>query len=379
MTKSGYLFLYISFLFLQSCGQTQKESADQKDLEPQFYTLEDFGSVEKYDVHVHINVDDTTFMEQAKEDNFRLLTINVNPSYYPPIEEQRSIALEQIESYPQRLAYATTFTVSGIDNPQWLPQTLRYLKESFEKGAIAVKVWKNIGMDIRDKEGKFIMIDDPRFDPVLDFIEENDVTLIGHLGEPRNAWLPIEEMTISGDKRYFSENPEFHMHQHPEFPSYEEQIEARDRMLEKHPNLRFVGAHLGSLEWNVDELARHLDEFPNVSVDMAARVSHLKYQAAKDWQKVHNFIIKYQDRLLYATDLSIRPTTDPIELKKRMHETWLRDWKFFVTDEKMNAPHFEGDFNGLKLPRPVVDKIFRKNAEHSFPGFNRTFLCSADG
>jgi hypothetical protein len=96
------------------------------------------------------------------------------------------------------------------------------------------------------------MIDDPRFDRILDFIEKNDITVIGHLGEPKNCWLPVDQMTIAGDKNYFTANPGYHMYLHPEFPSYEAQINARDNMLRKHPGLRFVGAHLGSLEWNVD-------------------------------------------------------------------------------------------------------------------------------
>ncbi len=66
------------------------------------------------------------------------------------------------------------------------------------------------------------------------------------------------------------------MYLHPEFPSYEDQIKARDHMLEKHPDLKFIGAHLGSLEWSADELAKRLDKFPNMVVDMAARISHLQ-------------------------------------------------------------------------------------------------------
>ena len=73
------------------------------------------------------------------------------------------------------------------------------------------------------------------------------------------------------------------MYLHPEMPSYEDQINARDNILAEYPGLDFIGAHLGSLEWNVDELARTLDRFPNMKVDMAARIGHLKNQS-KDRQ-----------------------------------------------------------------------------------------------
>jgi hypothetical protein len=122
------------------------------------------------------------------------------------------------------------------------------IKNSVAKGAIAVKVWKNIGMELRDNEGNFVMIDNPKFDPVFDYMEENNIPLIGHLGEPKNCWLPIDQMTVQGDKNYFAKHPQFHMYLHPEYPSYEEQVNARDRMLEKHPGLQFIGAHLEA--WN---------------------------------------------------------------------------------------------------------------------------------
>lgn len=365
LLRLRYFCLGMLCIFLQNCTQI---STGEENSKSGLYTAEDFKTVEKYDTHVHINADDTTFIQQAKEDNFRLLTVNVNPFYYPAIEDQRSISLRLIKAYPDRLAYATTFTVKNWGSDEWQPQTLAYLKESFEKGAIAVKIWKNIGMELRDKNGKFVMIDDSRFDPILDFIEKNHVTFIGHLGEPRNAWLPVEQMTVANDKGYFSKHPQYHMYLHPEYPSYEDQINARDNMLKKHPNLRFVGAHLGSLEWNIDELARRLDKFPNMAVDMAARIPHLQLQSVKNWQKMHDFIIKYQDRLIYATDHGVEPKSDLVELKKSVHDKRVSDWMFFATNDEMTVSGFDGKFKGLNLPREVIDKIYRKNAEKWFPG-----------
>src|SRR5690606_9798192 len=163
----------------------------------------------------------------------------------------------------------------------------------------------------------------------------------------------------------------------PEFPSYEDQVNARDRMLEKHPDLNFVGAHLGSLEWNVDELAKRLDKFPNMAVDMAERIYHLQHQAVTDRQKVHAFLIKYQDRLIYGTDLRTgasdivsKGLKDPEEIKQHAHEVWLRHWEFFTSDGTMEVPKVQGTFKGMKLPKEVIEKIYRKNAEKWFPALN---------
>ena len=150
------------------------------------------------------------------------------------------------------------------------------------------------------------MIDDARFDPIFDYIESRNKTLVGHLGEPRNCWLPLESMTVDGDRGYYKEHPQYHGFLHPEIPGYWEQIKARDHVLEKHPHLRFVGCHLGSLEYDVDELAKRLDKYPNFAVDTAARIVDFQVQ---EREKVRKFHIKYQDRMLYGTDNEIGQET----------------------------------------------------------------------
>ncbi len=373
LSKSKCLFILIAAAFLGFGSSAQNRSTSGQ-TSSEFYTKEDFKHVQKFDVHVHLNIYDTTFISQARRDNLQLLTVNVNPAYYPSVEEQQSVALRMVKDFPDRLAYATTFTVENWGTKEWLPQTLAYLENSFKQGAIAVKIWKNIGMGLKDSNGKFVMIDDSRFDPVLKMIEKNNITLLGHLGEPRNAWLPVDQMTVSNDKGYFTTHPEYHMFKHPENPSYEDQVNARDNMLKKHPNLRFVGAHLGSLEWNVDELAKRLDQFPNMAVDMAARIVHLQAQSAQNWQKVRNFMIKYQDRLIYATDHGVDAKSDLSTINKRLHETRMKDWTYFATNDDMTSSSFSGTFKGLQLPKPVIDKIYRINAEKWFPGIDNSNL-----
>src|SRR5690625_5623257 len=92
------------------------------------------------------------------------------------------------------------------------------------------------------------------------------------------------------------------MYLQPHAPSYKDQLNARDRILAKHPNLTFVGLHLASLEWSVDEVASWLDRHPNAGVDLAERVCHLQYQAVDQRSKVISFMEAYQDRIIYGSD-----------------------------------------------------------------------------
>ena len=328
----------------------------------EFYTMDDFDWVQKIDTHIHINSESTAFAEQAITDKFLLLDVSVDAPDNPDIGEQQRLALLQMKQNPSTIQYLTAFAVKRWDSARWAQETIEQLKYSFEKGALGIKLWKNIGMVDKDSSGHFIMIDNPKFDPVIQYIINQNKTVMGHLGEPKNCWLPLEQMTVNNDRQYFKEHPQYHMFIHPEYPSYEEQINARDRFLERHPDMRFVGAHLGSLEWDVDELAKRLDRFPNMAVDMAARIPHLQHQTMLDREKVRNFFINYQDRLTYGSDSELSNRSRPDEEKKHLHETWLADWKYFVTDESMTSKYVNGEFKGLKLPREVIDKIYRLNA-----------------
>jgi len=329
-------------------------------------TVADFAKVEKIDAHVHINTPGSALIDQAVADHFRLLTINVDYPDYPPIAEQARIARELVAQHPGTLAYAATFSMNGWDQPDWQQHVIRDLGAAFADGAVAVKVWKNIGMSFRDAKGRLVMIDDPKFDPVFDFIRDQHKVLIGHQGEPRNCWLPMSEMTVKGDKEYFKEHPQYYMYLHPELPSYEQQMAARDRMLDRNPKLNFDGAHMASLEWSVDKLAAFLDRYPNTVVDLAARMGQVEFQSNQDLAKVRRFFIHYQDRLLYGTDQSQDPGDDPQQVRRDIHAAWLHDWQYLATGQTFRDPELDAPVHGLSLPETVVRKIYSGNAERWF-------------
>ncbi len=326
-----------------------------------YYTMDDFSSVKKIDTHVHLNAESPALAELAKEDNFRMLTVNVDVPR-ETLTNQKKFALLQIEQNPDQVDFLTAFTLVKWDSANWSAQIIEQLASDFAAGALGIKLWKNIGMVYKDSADQFIMVDNPAFDPIIKYVIQQDKTVFAHIGEPKNCWLPLDQMTVNNDRNYFRDHPEYHMFLHPENPSYEDIINARDRFVEKHPDMRFVAAHLGSLEWDVDELAKRLDRFPNMAADVAARIPHLQFQSKANREKVRSFLIKYQDRILYATDGGISTSSDPENAKASMHKTWMDDWKYFVTDEMMTVDEVDGEFQGLKLPRQVVDKLYRQNA-----------------
>src|SRR5690606_26103058 len=105
------------------------------------------------------------------------------------------------------------------------------------------------------------------------------------------------------------------------------------------------------------------DRFPYMLGDHAARMCQVYYQTIENREKVRTFFIKYQDRILYATDLQDDGEENENNMQEVMHKRWLLDWQFFVTDDIIGSDLVNGEFKGLKLPKEVVDKIFLQNAK----------------
>lgn len=249
-------------------------------------------------------------------------------------------------------------------SPDWYPQVIKRITKSVEKGAVGVKLWKNIGMEIKKEEGSYLMIDDPFFDPLFQFLNEAGIPVLAHLGEPKNCWLPLDEMTSKRNRQYYERHPEFHAYLHPEIPSYEAQIKARDRILQRFPDLNFIGAHLGSLEWNYKALSERFEKFPNFKVDISSRLGHLQLQSVEDYEGVRDFFIRYSDRLMYGSD-----AYDNIEkLMASLHN----DWGFLATYKTCETTEIDGHFKGMSLPEEVLHKIYYANALKAYPSLD---LC----
>ncbi len=330
------------------------------------YGPADFARVRKFDAHVHFNRAGQAAMDIARQDNFELLSINVDYPDFPPIDEQYRLAQQFRKTWPRRFHFAATFSMAGWGQAGWAQAVNARLAHQVASGAVAVKIWKNVGLTQRDAKGALVMLDDPGFDPVAAEIQALGVPLIDHQGEPKNCWLPMDQITTTDDREYFTEHPQYYMYAHPEMPSYETLMAVRDRFVERHPQLSFVGAHMASLEWSVDELSKFLDAHPNAVVDLAQRLPHVERQSALDYNKVRAFFLRYSDRLLYATDLTLQPTDDPASFARDADQVWRSDWTYLATAQSQHIASIDRDAVGLNLPRAVIDRIYWGNAHRVF-------------
>lgn len=315
--------------------------------------------LERIDTHTHIHRIAPELFAALEKEQWRCLSICVSRA----IGEEPSDLDEMIRGSAEvhratkgRIAWAIAFDARRFENRAFAGDTIAGLRKSFDQGAIGVKIWKNIGMGIRAKAGTYLLPDEAALTPVFEAIQKADKTLIAHLAEPDGAWLPLDKN--NPEIGYYSQHPEWHMYGRAGVPPKEAILEARDRVLERHPKLRVVGCHLGSDEEHWDRLAKRLDTYPNFAVDVAARV---RYFVRGDHEQARQFLVKYQDRVLYATDFVLVSGS-----AEELHQTHERDWTFFATQDTLTFR--DRQVRGLGLPAPVVQKIFRDNALRWLPG-----------
>ena len=260
-----------------------------------------------------------------------------------------------------RVAWAGSFDARRWEDPEFAARTVAALQQQFRDGAIATKIWKNVGMAIRSKAGAYLLPDNPALAPVYELLQKEGRTLVAHLAEPNGAWLPLDEH--NAERGFYGSHPEWHMYGRPEVPSKESILEARDRVIARYPKLRVVGAHLGSNEEDLDALSKRLDRMPNFAVDLAARI---RYFAAGPRDKAIAFLTRYQDRVLYATDFTLPAQGDDQRAASSLIAQHDRDYQYLASAESM--AYGRAQVQGLGLPEAVLKKIFRENALRWYPG-----------
>lgn len=332
--------------------------------------LKAFAAIQPIDSHTHVLADSPAVFQWLKKLNLRVLNICVIDKDDPGFEErepQTSQVKKVFHDTQGRAAWAATFDSGPFETPGYADKVNRQLNDDFAAGAVAVKIYKPIGMLLKKKDGSYLMPDDPIFTPIFDNIAAHQKTVVAHIAEPDSAWESLTTMgPLNPDYSYYQRHPFWHMYLHPERPSKAAILAARDRLLARHPRLRFVGAHLGSMERDVDEIAKRLDRYPNFAVDTAARV---KYLMSQPKEKVRTFLVKYQDRVLYGTDRELTSTQNLAERLKSASRSYAEDWQYFATDQVFE--HKGQKIQGLGLPSSVLQKIYRDNAVRWFPGITQ--------
>lgn len=310
-------------------------------------------SFDRIDTHTHMHRSVPALVKALQQARWHCLSIcdSREIGVQPSILDDMIRGTKQLHRESEgRISWATTFDPRPFESKEFADSVVAGLQRDFREQAVAVKLWKNIGLAVRSKSGQLLMPDSPALTPILKAVETSGRTLITHFADPDVAWQPLQ----GNESAYYKTHPEWHLYGRRDVPSKAEILAARDRMIARHRGLRVIGCHLGSDEEHLDRLAKRLDTFPNFAVDVASRV---RFLARMRREVVQQFITKYQDRLIYATDFVLGPGDD-VKAAQALLDVHEREWSYFSGNQE----------NSLGLPESILRKVFRENAVRWIPG-----------
>ena len=281
--------------------------------------------------------------------------------------EQRDVGVfidRYVTPYPDRFRCFTMSdfaTCQGgvlLEDDSFAERAARHLEEDIQKGASGLKVTKELGMHFRDHRGELVAVDDPRLIPIWERAGELGVPVLIHTSDPAAFFLPTDRY----NEHYLTlaRAPDWSVHE--SFYSKEELLEQREQLVARHRNTTFICAHVANYPEDLGSVSSFLDRNPNACVDISARIDELGRQP----YSARDFLIRYQDRALFGTDMPVRA------------DIYRCYFRFFETrDEYFDYPDYVGiwgrsrwGIHGLHLPDEVLKKLYYENAGRVIHGLD---------
>lgn len=346
------IFLAI-FLFAPYCLVAQNGNLRVLDWQPKSQLV--VGETEivtpKYpviDIHNHLrNLDELENYLQEMDKAGVWKTVSLDGRSANDFYKEHLDAVKKVSEERFLVFFSPDF--SKIDEPNFGVHEAERLEEAVRLGARGVKIFKSLGLTIRDASGELVPVDDPRIDPIWEKCGELGIPVLIHVSDPKAFFEPLDEY----NERYhdLTNHPDWSFYG-DEFPEKDEILRQRNNVFAKHSNTIFIATHMANLPENLGRVSMWLETYPNMYVDINARISELGRQP----YTARKFMIKHQDRVLFGTDT--RPNAEAY----RMH------YRFLETDDEYFDPAPSHDpmgrwmIYGLHLPDDVLEKIYNKNA-----------------
>ena len=246
------------------------------------------------------------------------------------------------------------------DYPRWQADEIG---RAHEAGAKGLKVVKTLGLYLRQNvtEGPLVKIDDPHFDSMWEACAGFKMPVAIHISDPEAFFLPIDRFNERFEE--LNNHPDWSFYDH-DFPSFQELIEARNRMFARHPKTTFIALHVGHNAENLAAVSECLDRLPNMYVELAARIGELGRQP----RTARKFFEKYQDRIMFGTDAVPNGKETPQQiLSPKLYEIYYRfletEDEYFDYAPAPKPPQGRWQIYGLGLPEGILRKVYYENAE----------------
>jgi predicted TIM-barrel fold metal-dependent hydrolase len=253
-------------------------------------------------------------------------------------------------THPGRFLTYALINFADLDDEDWGQREANRVEESFKVGAKGLKFHKLFGLRYRYKDGKLMPIDDPKLDPVWEMCAKYKRPVVIHIADPAAFFTPLDRYNERWHE--LNSNPGW-LFYGDQFPKRQDLLDQLHRVIARHPKTTFVNTHFGNNAEDLASVADKLDKYPNMFIDIDARISELGRQP----YTARKFFLKYQDRIMFGTDTT--PKRDAFRIYYRFLET---DDEYFDCSA---SHHRQGFWNiyGIFLPPEVLEKVYHKNAE----------------
>lgn len=265
-------------------------------------------------------------------------------------------------AYPGRFYTFTEPSYSRFQEPNYPKMQARAIEQAQRDGARGLKILKTLGLYLRENitSGTLVRIDDARFDPMWDACGQLNMPVAIHISDPIAFFTPTDRF----NERYeeLNNHPDWSFYG-GDFPSNADLIAARNRMIARHPTTQFVTVHVGNFSEDLKNVGENLDRFPNMSVDIAARIGELGRQP----MTARKFFDKFQDRVLFGTDATPHGDEFPQQVfNDQLYEIYYRfletnDEYFDYAPAKI-PPQGRWRIYGIDLPDSILRKVYSENA-----------------
>ncbi len=265
-------------------------------------------------------------------------------------------------AYPGRFLTFTEPSYSHFKESNYPQLQAQAIEQAHRDGARGLKILKTLGLYLRENitSGPLVKIDDPRFDPMWDTCGQLNMPVAIHISDPAAFFTPTDRF----NERYeeLNNHPDWSFYG-ADFPSNAELLEARNRMMGKHPKTQFVTLHFGNFSENLQNVSENLDKYPNMYVDMAARIGELGRQPFTS----KKFFDKYQDRILFATDATPHGDAFPQQVfNDQLYEIYYRfletEDEYFDYAPAKIPPQGRWRIYGINLSDQILRKVYNENA-----------------
>lgn len=235
------------------------------------------------------------------------------------------------------------------------------IERAHKSGARGLKVLKVLGLYLRENitTGALVKVDDKRFDPMWEACAAFDMPVAIHVSDPEAFFLPIDRFNERFEE--LNNHPDWSFYG-KDFPSHAELMEARNRMFSRHPKTNYVALHFGNNSENLGAVGEWMDRFPNMYVDLAARIGELGRQP----RTARKFFDKYQDRILFGTDAIPDGWDYPQQVfTDELYEIYYRfletENEYFDYAPAAVPPQGRWRIYGLGLPEGILRKVYYEN------------------